>query len=46
MLQAGYPPAIVPFFKFRIESEETVDRDHGGSWAEADEMPPIASESD
>lgn len=46
MLQTGYPPAVVPFVKFRSESEETVDRDYGGNWAEANEMPQIASESD
>jgi hypothetical protein len=31
MLRAGYPPAAVPFVKFRVESQETVDRDYGGS---------------
>jgi hypothetical protein len=39
MLQAGYPPDAIPSVKFRIESQETVDRDYGGSWAEAIEMP-------
>ena len=39
MLQAGYPPDWIPSIKFRIESQETVDREHGGSWAEAIEMP-------
>jgi hypothetical protein len=45
MLQAGYP-AAVPFVKFRIESQETADRDYGGSWVEAIEMPQISSRSD
>jgi len=39
MRQAGYPAPAIPFVKFRIESQETVDRDYGGSWAEAIEMP-------
>lgn len=34
MLGAEYPPADVPFIKFRIESQETVDRDYDGSWEE------------
>jgi hypothetical protein len=39
MIRSGYPPVAVPLVKFRIESQETVDRDYGGSWAEAIEMP-------
>jgi hypothetical protein len=46
LLQTGYPPAAIPFIKFRIESQETVDRDYGGSWAEAAEMPRISSKTD
>ena|SRR5947209_4050237 len=37
--RAGYPEDAVPFVHFRIESQETVDRDHAGSWAEEAEMP-------
>jgi hypothetical protein len=43
--QAGYPPAAVPSVKFRIESQQTVDRDYGGSWAEAIEMPQVSQSS-
>jgi len=39
LLRAGYPEDAVPFVHFRIESQETVDRDYGGSWAEEAEMP-------
>jgi hypothetical protein len=35
----GYPLASIPSVKFRIESQETADRDYGESWAEAMEMP-------
>lgn len=37
--RVGYPADAVPFVRFRIESQETVNRDHGGSWAEESEMP-------
>jgi hypothetical protein len=36
---AGYPQDGVSRVHFRIESQETVDRDYGGSWREAAEMP-------
>lgn len=39
LLRAGYPPNSVPLVHFGIESQETVDRDYGGSWREASEMP-------
>lgn len=39
LLRVGYPADAVPFVPFRIESQETVDRDYGGSWAEESEMP-------
>lgn len=39
LLSAGYPPNSVPLVHFGIESQETVDRDYGGSWREASEMP-------
>ena len=32
LLQVGYPTAAVPLVAFEIESQETVDRDFGGSW--------------
>ena len=39
LAQAGYPPNAIPSIHFRIESQETVDRDYGGSWVEEAEMP-------
>jgi hypothetical protein len=39
LLAVGYPASSVPFVHFFIESQETVDRDYGGSWHEAMEMP-------
>jgi hypothetical protein len=39
MLRVGYPPDAVPLIHFVIESQETVDREYGGSWREAAEMP-------
>ncbi len=39
LLRAGYPQDAVPGVHFRIESQETVDRDYGGSWSEASQMP-------
>jgi hypothetical protein len=39
LLRAGYPQEAVSGVHFRIESQETVDRDYGGSWDEATEMP-------
>ena len=38
LLRVGYPPDAVPFVHF-LESQETVDRDYGGSWVEEGEMP-------
>ena len=32
LLNLGYPPAAVPDVGFTFESNETVDRDHGGNW--------------
>lgn len=37
--RAGYPQGTVPVVKFGIESQETVDRDYGGSWSERGQMP-------
>ena len=39
LLRSGYPEDAVPFVHFRIESQETVDRDYGGRWTEEAEMP-------
>jgi len=39
MLLVGYSSDAVPLVHFVIESQETVDRDYGGSWREAAEMP-------
>ena len=39
LLRAGYLPDAVPMVHFLIESQETVDRDYGGNWYEAKEMP-------
>jgi len=39
LLTVGYPQAAIPFVHFGIESQETVDRDYGGSWWEAGQMP-------
>jgi hypothetical protein len=38
LVQAGYPSDAVPNVHFRFESQETVDRDYGGSWQEEGEM--------
>jgi hypothetical protein len=32
LLAAGYPPVAVPDVGFEFESQQTVDRDYGGSW--------------
>ncbi len=37
--RAGYPQDTVPVVHFGIESQETVDRDYGGSWSERGQMP-------
>jgi hypothetical protein len=39
LLHVGYPADAVPFVHFRIESQETVDRDYGGSWVDESELP-------
>lgn len=39
LVRVGYPPRAVPLVYFTIESQETVDRDYGGSWHELMEMP-------
>jgi len=36
---AGYASNVVPSIHFRIESWETLDREYGGSWWDAMEMP-------
>ena len=36
---AGFPPDIAPRIHFRVESRETLDREYGGSWWQAMEMP-------
>jgi hypothetical protein len=36
---AGFPQDVIPTIHFRVESRETLDRDYGGSWWEAMEMP-------
>jgi hypothetical protein len=38
-LRAGYSPKSVPLVHFGIKSQETEDRDYGGSWREASQMP-------
>ena len=35
MTRVGYPAAIVAKLSFPIESQETVDREFGGSWQQA-----------
>jgi len=42
LVRAGYPQntnPVDPVVHFTIESQETVDRDYGGSWYEAMQMP-------
>ena len=39
LILVGYPTEATPHVHFRIESQETVDRDYGGSWQEESEMP-------
>jgi hypothetical protein len=39
LIRAGYPKETHPVVHFSIESQETVDRDYGGSWDEASQMP-------
>ena len=39
LVKSGYPPDAISRVHFGIESQETVDRDFGGSWREAVEMP-------
>ena len=36
---AGYPQETDPVVHFFVQSQETVDREYGGSWYEAAEMP-------
>jgi hypothetical protein len=35
MIRVGNPSAAVPLLRFPIESQQTVDREFGGSWHEA-----------
>ena len=37
--RAGCPTDTVPVVHFAVESQETVDRDYGGSWNERNRMP-------
>jgi hypothetical protein len=39
ILRAGFPQDAVSRVHFRIQSQETVDREYGGRWREATEMP-------
>lgn len=39
LIDAGYPSESVRLVHFLVESQETVDREYGGSWSEAMEMP-------
>jgi hypothetical protein len=39
LVNAGYPTNTVPVVHLDIESQETVDREYGGSWHEPSEMP-------
>ena len=39
LLRVGYKPSSSLPVSFPVESQETVDRDYGGSWSEAMEMP-------
>jgi len=39
LLRSGYPQDAVSSVHFRIQSQETVDREYGGCWSEAIEMP-------
>jgi hypothetical protein len=38
LVRAGYPTNTIPVVHFGIESQETVDRDYGGSWDQATGM--------
>lgn len=39
LIEVGYPADAVPRVRFVVQSQETVDREYGGNWAEAAEMP-------
>jgi len=39
LIKAGYPAETHPVVHFGIQAQETVDRDYGGRWNEALEMP-------
>jgi hypothetical protein len=39
LARVGYPTNTVPVVHFGIESQETVDRDYGGSWYQASQGP-------
>ena len=39
LIKAGYPAQTHPVVHFGIQSQETVDRDYGGSWTQASEGP-------
>jgi hypothetical protein len=42
LAKAGYPTTTNPVVHFSIQSQETVDRDYGGSWDEAGRMPKLS----
>jgi hypothetical protein len=39
LIKAGYPTDTYPVVRLGIQSQETVDREYGGSWYEAEEFP-------
>ncbi len=39
LAKAGYPTDTDPVVRLGIQSQETVDREYGGSWREAEELP-------
>ncbi len=39
LARAGYPTRTAPVVHFIIESQETVDRDYGGSWVQCTRRP-------
>ena len=39
LIDVGYPAHAVPRVRFVVQSQQTVNRDYGGSWREASEMP-------
>lgn len=37
--KAGYPQEAIPLVHFGIQSQETIDREYGGNWREAADLP-------